>query len=389
MDNAGDVYIADTYHHAIREWIRASNSLTTVISGLGQPTGLALDNVDDLLFFSDTLSNAVYVCALPDPRVFPIITSGLSSPASIAIDSSDNVYIIDNYNEDLKRWNISDGSISLLASGFETLGGITLDAAGDVYFVNEIGNIEEWVAATGNVITNVSGLLEPTSVAVDGSGNIYIADGGTLEKWTAATGNLTTLISPGPTEPVGVFLDGADNLYIADYNGAVEELPRAFVPASQSESYSAGSDALSVLPASVDLLPPFAPTSDQSWLTITNTTGGIINFAFTSNIGTSSPRTAHVNVLGESVSVIQTNSAVTPPKLGNVSWLRIASSYFIQFSFTNTPGTTFTVLGTTNLALPLANWVNVGTVSNISPGIYQFTTQPLTNSQEFYKVVWP
>lgn len=229
----------------------------------------------------------------------------------------------------------------------------------------------------------------PASVAVDASGNIFIADTGdnAIKKWTAANRTLTTLVGTGLNHPTGVALDSADDLYIADTgNNAVEELPRAFVdPTSRLEPFTAGSDAMPmILPASVNLLPPFAPTSNQSWLTVTNTAGGIVSFAFTANPGP--VQAANLSVLGESILVTQTNSTVTPPYLTGA---KLLGSGAFQFTFTNTPGATFTVLGATNLALPLTNWVNLGTVTNSSPGVYQFTTQPLTNSHEFYRVTSP
>jgi hypothetical protein len=188
---------------------------------------------------------------------------------------------------------------------------------------------------------------------------------------------------------VSVCVDKAGDLYIADSdNGAVKELPRAFVdPTPRMEGYPAGGDALPlILPASVNLQPPFAPVTDEPWLTVTNAADGIVDFAFTSNMGAFSPRTGHVTVLGESVPVTQAGQTVAPP---NLTGGRLLGNGSFKFTFTDTPGTTFTVLATTNLALPLTNWVDVGTVSNSSPGIYQFTTQPMTNAQEFYQVVWP
>jgi len=61
-----------------------------------------------------------------------------------------------------------------------------------------------------------------------------------------------------------------------------------------------------------------------------------------------------------------------------------------QFSFTSTPGATFTVLSTTNLSLPLSNWTVVGVATNTAPGVFQFTTQSMTNgSQQFYIIRLP
>ena len=60
--------------------------------------------------------------------------------------------------------------------------------------------IKEWTAANSNVTTLVSsGLTDPYGVAVDGAGNVYIADSGNnaIKKWTAANNNVTTLVSSG------------------------------------------------------------------------------------------------------------------------------------------------------------------------------------------------
>ena len=61
-----------------------------------------------------------------------------------------------------------------------------------------------------------------------------------------------------------------------------------------------------------------------------------------------------------------------------------------QFAFTNTPGATFTVLASTNPALPLANWRIVGSVSETSAGSYQFADRSATNCPAcFYRVRTP
>ena len=58
-----------------------------------------------------------------------------------------------------------------------------------------------------------------------------------------------------------------------------------------------------------------------------------------------------------------------------------------QFGFTNTPGVSFTVLATTNLALPLSNWTVLGGVTEVSPGNFQFTDPQATSyTQRFYRV---
>lgn len=393
VDNSGYVYITDPGNQALDEWVLANNALEPVVyGGLGQPGGVAFDNSYGAVAFSDTTSNIIYEWSQGAGNyLYPWVTSGLNGPCGIALDAGDNIFIADSGNNAVKEFSSYSYSLITLVSGLNHPQGVALDVFGDVYIADTGNNaIKEWFAANGNVVTVVSnGLNHPASVAVDVSGNIFIADTGdnAVKEWVAASGTLVTLAG-GLNHPTGVTLDSADDLYIADTgNNAVEELPRAFVdPTIGMEPYAAGSDALPViLPTSVNLLPPFAPVSDQPWLAVTNVSGGVVNFAFTANTGMLSPRTAHFNVLGVPVSVTQTNAPVVASQLS----AQLLGNGSFQFTFTNAPGTSFTVLATTNLTLPLADWVNLGTVSNVSPGIYQFTTQPQTNAQEFYQIIWP
>jgi hypothetical protein len=58
-----------------------------------------------------------------------------------------------------------------------------------------------------------------------------------------------------------------------------------------------------------------------------------------------------------------------------------------QLNFTNTPGTTYTILATTNLSLSVSNWTNLGTTTETSAGQFQFTDPPATGQPlRFYRV---
>ena len=61
-----------------------------------------------------------------------------------------------------------------------------------------------------------------------------------------------------------------------------------------------------------------------------------------------------------------------------------------QFSFTKYAGAGFTVLSATDLALPLSDWTEAGSTTEISPGQYQFADPGATNyPQRFCPVVSP
>jgi len=63
------------------------------------------------------------------------------------------------------------------------------------------------------------------------------------------------------------------------------------------------------------------------------------------------------------------------PVIGHV----IMTSDGPQLTVTNTPGVTFTVLGTTDLTLPLSNWDVLGQMTEIAPGQFQWTDQDYAN----------
>src|SRR6185437_13786648 len=105
------------------------------------------------------------------------------------------------------------------------------------------------------------------------------------------------------------------------------------------EALAAGSDSLpAVVPATENLRPPFRPTTDQSWLTMTGVTSGVVSFSFTQNTGTI--RTGHVMLLGENIPVNQYGPIGAATLLTGATFL--ANGTF-QFSFTNYPGASFTV----------------------------------------------
>ncbi len=117
---------------------------------------------------------------------------------------------------------------TVVSSGIFDPQGIAVDGSGNV-FIADTGNqaIKEWLAASNTVTTLVSsGLFLPRGVAVDSAGNVYIADSENYEvkEWIAASNTVITLVSSGLSEPQGVAVDGAGNVYIADTdNYAIKE----------------------------------------------------------------------------------------------------------------------------------------------------------------------
>ena len=295
VDRAGNVYIADTSNNAIKKWTAVSHSVTTLVSGLNHPGGVAVDNAG-------------------------------------------NVYIADTFNDAIEKWTAARNSVTtLVASAYLVPFGVAVDGAGNVYFADRTsGTVNEWLAADSSVTTLVSGLNQPNGVAVDGAGNVYIAETGNsaIKKWTAANNTATALVATGLNLPYGVAVDGAGNVCIADtYNNAIKELPHAFLdPTGKLEGFAAGNDVLPVvLPATANLLAPFAPTGDSAWLTITGITNGVVSFTFDANT-TATNRAAHLTLLGQPIGITQ--AAATVPIISQPANLSVCAGSPATFSVT-------------------------------------------------------
>ena len=277
VDGAGNLYIADTFNHRIRR-VNSAGAITTV-AGYG-PTGEGGGG-----FGGDG---------------GPAAAARLSFPVGVAVDGAGNLYIADAFNHRIRRVN-SAGAITTVA-GYGPTGvggggyggdggpaaaarlslpyGVAPDGAGNLYIADALNHRIRKVDAAG-VISTVAGsgeggfgeggfggdggpavaaqLSGPLGVALDGAGNLYIADADNhrIRKVDAA-GVITTVAGYGPTgegeggfggdggpaaaarldTPFDVALDGAGNLYIADTNNnRIRRLTPAAMP---TPSISAG-----------------------------------------------------------------------------------------------------------------------------------------------------
>ncbi len=187
LDTAGSLYIADYYNDRVRKVL--SGGIISTVAGNG------------ILGFSGDGGSAT--------------AAQLNTPSSVAADSSGNLYIADDYNSRIRKITVS-GIISTVAGN------------GDWGFS---GDGEQSTAAQLNV---------PEGVAVDSTGNVYIADTGNnrIRKVTpgvstpfGSTSLITTVAGNGTngfggdggpataaqlSAPNWVAVDSARNLYIAD-----------------------------------------------------------------------------------------------------------------------------------------------------------------------------
>ena len=129
---------------------------------------------------------------------------------TVTITQAGSTYVSVNY------------STTIVSTGLNGPGGVAVDGAGNVYIADTTNNaIKKW-SATDNTVTTLvsSGLNQPIGVAVDSAGNVYFSDSlnNAIKKWSATDSNVTTLVSSGISSLSGVSVDGACNVYIISYN---------------------------------------------------------------------------------------------------------------------------------------------------------------------------
>jgi len=290
VDSDGNLYVADRDNHTIRK-VTADRVVTT-IAGTAGLHGSA-DGTDTARFFFpvgvgvDSASN-LYVADSNNHTIRKITTDGavttlagsagrpgsadgegtaarFNRPSEAAVDRAGNLYVADRDNQTIRKITAA-GVVTTLAgtpgmignadgtgdaARFGNPSGVAVDRGGNVY-VADTGNHAIRKITPAGVVTKLAGLADsmpgmadgtgdaagfgnPTGTALDSAGNIYVADSAydSIRKVTPA-GVVTTLAGSangrGSADgtgdaahfngPSGVALDGAGNVYVADTSNA-------------------------------------------------------------------------------------------------------------------------------------------------------------------------
>jgi sugar lactone lactonase YvrE len=258
-DPSGNLYLADIANNVIRK-VSIDTGIITTVAGNGVNAGSP----------QGTFSG--------DGGSAPL--AGINHPDGIAVDEAGNLYIADTGNQRVRMVSAATGIITTIAGtgvhGYSGDGGpatkaelynpegLAVDPAGNVYIAEQANNvIRKITVATGilSTIAGTPGSLEsfggdgelatkalfdsPSEVALDGAGNVYVADSGNqrVRKITVSTGIIQTVVgngthgftgdggpatSAGLFGPQGITFDSKGAMYIADYdNGSVRKVTPA------------------------------------------------------------------------------------------------------------------------------------------------------------------
>ena len=284
LDGAGNLYIADRVNFRIRK-VDTSGIITT-IAGNGEtsppndggpateasvswPFDIHVDDSGDLYIVgtervrkvdaSGTITTVAGGGSAFPGDGGPATDARLNDSSGIYVDATGNVYIADTGNYRIRKVDTS-GTISTVAGGYIGDGAqatdanltspqsVVRDGDGNLYIADQGNNRIRKVDASGVMTTFAGGgsaggpdygdgapatdasLSSPAGIALDGSGNVYIADAGNYRiRMVDASGTITTVAGGGDvlgdggpaTEALvysspGVYVDATGSIYIAD-----------------------------------------------------------------------------------------------------------------------------------------------------------------------------
>lgn len=235
LDSVGNLFLADSCDHVIRK-ITPAGIISTV---------------------AGTFTQIEYAGGYSGDGG-PATSAQLNYPAAVAVDVAGNLFIADAHNHRLRKVNptgiintvVGNGQYSFSGDGGPAIsatlndpGGLAIDVAGNLFIADTRNNRIRKVTPAGIISTIAGGgteqsnssstypgeggpatsatLLNPLSVAVDGAGNLFIADSfaNAIRKVTPA-GIITTVITLNTSNlggvPFHVVVDAAGDLFIAD-----------------------------------------------------------------------------------------------------------------------------------------------------------------------------
>jgi sugar lactone lactonase YvrE len=246
-DTRADVlYVSEFYQGRISKVDTSNGSVSPFVTGLNNPEGLGFDHAGNL--YVAMQSQGVIDKISPSGAV-TTFASGLNYYlGGLTLDASGNVYVGANryagtFVSAILKFNSSGTLLNTWTYNFAPTQptGLAFDQGGTLWVSDYSGNGLYQVSPSGSATLFTSMYVNPMGVAVDAHGNVFVANrsSGTIAE-VAAGGAITTFAS-GLDNPAGLAFDSAGNLYAANSpNGGTGTTLTRITPDGTSSIFASG-----------------------------------------------------------------------------------------------------------------------------------------------------
>jgi hypothetical protein len=227
FDAFGDLFVANQAG-SVTEYVPPyTQSPISITSGINHPQALALDAHGDLFVANGNGSNTVTVYAPPYAGTpAATIASKVDDPVSLAVDPAGDLFVVNASANTVSEYAAPyNGAPAVLTKGLNTPGSAALDTHGNLFVANlnsTPNSVVEYAppfsSASAPVATITNGVNEQGAITVLSS-NLFVPNQGanTVTEYTAPYNNPPTTIVGGQSQPLALAIDAAGNLYVANY----------------------------------------------------------------------------------------------------------------------------------------------------------------------------
>jgi len=208
-----------------------ATTYTLTVTGIAAPAvsyaGPQVYSIGNTVSLMPTSSN---VSALSYTAVSTFYTFTGLNPSVFASDANGNIFV--GNGTEVDEVLAGGGSSTPISSGYGFISNLTFDAAGNLYVADGSASTISKIAQPGHPGSTLQQIIananDPSSIAVDATGNIFVGSGNTISKYTFTNGVASSPVTVAQVSgnANGLAVDKVGNLYIALSNStSLVEIP--------------------------------------------------------------------------------------------------------------------------------------------------------------------
>jgi hypothetical protein len=234
VDGAGNLYVTDAVsvnspsNVVVKEtWTGSGYTQSTIVTGLAYPVAVAVDGAGNVYIADEVGQQVLKETPSSGGYTQSIVADGvniLSNPLSVAVDGSGNVYM-GSYNNvvGLLKATLTAAGYTLSTIAADVCANsIAVDGAGNIYLDQQNSVVKLTPSKAGYIQSQIlgdGGDGDYVGAAVDAIGNLYITlYGGGIVKVTFSGGGKTQTTIPSNLRGF-LAVDGSGNIFVANSKG--------------------------------------------------------------------------------------------------------------------------------------------------------------------------